>query len=349
VDAALRVIWEAFDYICPERFTPHLVSMARCLARHQELQLGPQLEAQLAHISISTVRRHLPPQPLLHRRRTPTAPPNCHQRDLPAYRIDRDIAEPGHFELDLVHHCGGVTAGDYVYTLQVIDVATGWSGRRAILGRSYVVVADALRQIFSHLPFPVREIHPDNGGEFLNAHLLNFLEREYPDAYPSRSRAGQPNDNRLVEEKNHTLIRYFLGDRRLDTVQQTRYLNTLYVQLGDFYNLFQPVMKQIDKYWVPATAERPAYLKRVHDTPQTPLNRLCGFYETLPPPVVALLDRRATLNPLQLRRTIYQGLDHLFAYPNAAPGEVQNVYETLADPDFFPEAQAALQARDAGD
>jgi hypothetical protein len=349
VDEALRVIWEAFDYICPERFTSDLMSMARCLARHHELELGPKLERQLGQISLSTVRRHLPPNPLIHRRRKPTAPPNRHQREIPAYRIERDIAEPGHFELDLVHHCGGVTEGEYVYTLQVIDVATGWSGRRAILGRSYVVVADALRQIFSHLPFPVRQIHPDNGSEFLNDHLLNFLEREYPDAFPSRSRGGQPNDNRLVEEKNHTLVRYFLGDRRFDTVKQTRYLNTLYAKLGDFYNLFQPVMKQIDKYWVPANERRPAYLKRVHDTPRTPLVRLCELYSALPRPVAALLDRRDAINPLQLRRTIYQGLDHLFAYPNAAPGETQNVYETLADPDFFPQAQVALQAVDTGD
>jgi hypothetical protein len=56
----------------------------------------------------------------------------------------------------------------------MIDAATGWSERVAILGRSYLVMQDAFQRILSRLPFPVLEIHPDNGGEFFNAHLINF-------------------------------------------------------------------------------------------------------------------------------------------------------------------------------
>jgi len=89
-----------------------------------------------------------------------------------------------------VHPSGPVTQGEYVYTLQLIDVATGWGARRAILGRSYIVVADALAYLFAQLPFPVRELHPDNGSEFLNAHLLAFLEREFAATHCSRSRPG---------------------------------------------------------------------------------------------------------------------------------------------------------------
>ncbi|HQE93192.1 MAG TPA: hypothetical protein PLH19_05385 [Anaerolineae bacterium] len=106
VDAALAVIWEASDYVCPERLQPNLVSLAELLARHGELALPPGLKAQLAQISFSTVRRHLPPLPLVYRRRQRTAAPNRHQQTIPAYRIPRDTSEPGHFELDLVHHGG---------------------------------------------------------------------------------------------------------------------------------------------------------------------------------------------------------------------------------------------------
>jgi len=52
---------------------------------------------------------------------------------------------------------------------------------------------------------------------------------------------------------------------------------------------------------------------------------------------------------LQLRRAIYQALDHFFAYPNAVPGHVENVFETLADPDRFSDIPSALQAVDTGD
>ncbi len=57
-------------------------------------------------------------------------------RAIPMQRIPWDTAEPGHFEVDLVHHSGPSTHGDYVHTLQLVDVATGWSERVAVLGRS---------------------------------------------------------------------------------------------------------------------------------------------------------------------------------------------------------------------
>ena len=350
VDAALVIIWESLDYICPLRLQPQLVNIGRLLAKHDELTWSPHLEAQLAKISVSSIGRHLPPRPPGQRRRQPAAPPNRHQQVIPAYRIPRDIAEPGHCEIDLVHHCGARTEGEYVYTVQMVDVATGWSARRAILGRSYVVMADALRYLVAQLPFPLLELHPDNGSEFLNAHLLAFLEREYPATEPSRSRPGCPNDNRLVEEKNGSVVRRWLSDRRLDTVLQTRYLNTIYDQLYLYHNYFIPVLKQIDKVWMPPSSERQGYLKRTHDVARTPLERFGALdnpaYTT---PYQALCQARDARNPRQLRRDIEQMLDHLFAYPNARPGEVHNVYETLADPDHFPEAVEALRAGGAVD
>jgi len=342
VDAALAVIWETLDYICPLRLQPNLVSTGQWLAQHGELTWSPTLEAQLAALSVSTIGRHLPARPPEQRQRKPAAPPNRHQQQIPAYRIPRDIAEPGHFEVDLVHHCGAATEGEYVYTLQMIDVATGWGGRRAILGRSYVVVADALAYLFAQLPFPVLELHPDNGSEFLNAHLLAFLEREFAGPACSRSRPGCPNDNRLVEEKNGSVVRRYLGDRRFDTVMQTRWLNTIYDQLAHYHNYFIPVLKQIDKQWMPPTAERQGYMKRDHDPARTPLDRLCDLDPTaFSVPCQALRQQRAQINPRQLRTAIHAALDHLFAYPAAIPGQLENVYQTLADPDRFPEAVAA--------
>lgn len=349
VDAALAIIWESLDYICPLRLQPNLVRAGRALAKHGELTWSPHLEAQLAQISVSSVGRHLPPRPP-EQRRQPAAPPNRHQQAIPAYRIPRDIAEAGHFEIDLVHHCGASTHGEYVYTVQMIDVATGWGARRAILGRSYVVMADALRYLFAQLPFAVLELHPDNGSEFLNAHLLAFLEHDYPATAPSRSRPGCPNDNRLVEEKNSSVVRRWLGDRRFDTVMQTRWLNTIYDQLYLYHNYFIPVLKQIDKVWLPPTPERQGYIKRTHDVARTPLER----FGALDNPKYAqqsqtLCQARDALNARQLRRDIEKALDHLFAYPNTRPGQVENVYETLADPDHFPAAVVALRAVEAVD
>ena len=169
VDDALRVIYESFDGLCAERLAPNLVWMARHLAQHDELAAGPELLEQLERVSVSTVERRLVQirQDQPRRRRSKPRGRNKLLQQIPMRRLPWDLAEPGHFETDLVHHSGPSTAGEYVCTLQMVDVATGWSERWAVLGRSYLVMQDAFRGILHRLPFPVQQIHPDNGSEFL--------------------------------------------------------------------------------------------------------------------------------------------------------------------------------------
>ena len=85
-------------------------------------------------------------------------------------RIPWNIGEPGHFEVDLVHHRGESTAGLYGHTIQLIDVATGWSERVAVLGRGQRAMEGGFGRLLTRLPFPVIELHPDNGSEFFNQH-----------------------------------------------------------------------------------------------------------------------------------------------------------------------------------
>jgi hypothetical protein len=319
VEAALLLIWEALDYVCPTRLTPHVVVTAERLAAHGELALPPSLHDALAAISISSVRRHLPPLPVLERRRRRPAPPNRHQQQIPAYRIPRDIGEPGHLELDLVHHSGSLPHGEFIYTLQCVDVATSWCGRRAILGRSYVVVADALHYLFQTWPVLVREVHPDNGSEFLNDHLLRFLANSYPEVKLSRSRPGHPNDNRLYEH------------------------------LDRYTNFFLPVMHQIAKVWVASAAGHGGYLRRQHDAARPPLDRLLALKVLVADLADTFRAARRAIHLLQERRDILASFDHLFSYANASPGQTENAFETLSDPDLFPEARAVLSAGDTGD
>lgn len=188
VDEVLALVWEAQDYICPQRIKPVLVFTAEQLADFGELRLGPKLKAQLATISASTIGRHLPAPPAYRVTRARKRFQNVHQQAIPIRQIPWDIQEPGHFELDLVHHCGGRTEGEYVYTLQIIDVATGWSGRRAILGRSYIVVADALYYLSHQIPFPFLELHLDNGSEFLNEVTVQRCPRMWYDGAHGKGR-----------------------------------------------------------------------------------------------------------------------------------------------------------------
>ncbi len=117
-------------------------------------------------------------------------------------RIAWDTAEPGPFEVDLVHHGGESTAGEYGYPIQLIDVATGWSERVAVMGRGQTAMEGGFRRILERIPFPILELHPDNGTEFFNLHLVRFWKDKVTGVQLSRSRPYHKNDNRnaLAEE-----------------------------------------------------------------------------------------------------------------------------------------------------
>jgi hypothetical protein len=331
VTQALWAIYESLDYICAERLTPNLVWMAQHLERHGELRTTPELLEQLEQISVSTVGRRLQRirelTPLV---RLPRKKPSGRQltRDIPMLRLPWTITEPGHSEADLVHHCGPTAAGSYMCTLQMIDVASGWSERVAVLGRSFLVMEDAFRRILARLPFPLLEIHPDNGSEFFNHHLLRFWGEIVQGVTISRSRPFHKNDNPRVEQKNSTLVRAYLGHERLDSVAQVIAANRLYDKMWLYYNLFQPVMILSEKEVVQEDGQ-PTRVKRRYDDARTPFDRLCQTNAILPEHREQLEVLRDSINPRSLRQEIYDDIDHIFALPGAAPGTSENVHFTL--------------------
>ena len=333
VDDALRVIAETMDYICAERLQPYLVPTARDLAAHGELDVTPHLLQQLDQISVSTVQRHLqrltPDEPRLPR----SGPTRANQvtRDVPMTRIPWNESHPGHFEVDLVHHGGPSSSGEYIHTLQLIDVATGWSERAAVLGRSYRVMADGFQRCLARLPFPTLELHPDNGREFFNHHLVRFFRDTVQGLQLSRSRPYCKNDNRNVEQKNATLVRAYLGDHRLDTAAHTQALNHLYDQMWLYYNFFQPVMHLTEKTVI-RTEGQTTRIRRRYDKAQTPFDRLCATDAIAPEDRDRLQALKDQTNPRRLRQQIYQLIDDLLALPGAIPGKTENIYHTLSTP-----------------
>lgn len=328
VESAVRLIARSLDFPCAERLQPALIPTAQSLLSHGELVASQKLMAQLERISVSTVARmvqrmrrdgHLP---RLARGR-PSAP-NPLTRHIPAGRLPRNLPTPGHFEVDLVHHCGQAPSGQYLHTLQLIDVATGWSERVAILGRSYTVMQDAFTRLLARLPFPILELHPDNGAEFFNHFLLRFWKHAVPGLTLSRTRPFHKNDNPLVEEKNGSLVRGYIGFGRLDTVAQTVLLNQIYDQMWLLHNFFHPVMRlQHKRYRADGS---PA---RSYDHPRPAFDRLCASHVLDPARQAALADIRRTTNPLLLRNRVHTLIDRLSRSPNARPGKPQDVHRTL--------------------
>jgi len=315
VDDAIRIIGSTLDWICAERLTPGLVETALHLARHGEMIVDDELLELLGAISIPTVRRtvnrvrqdeyRLPQRKGMRRFRNSVAD------KIPMRVIPWDIELPGHFEVDLVHHAGPDVRGECVYTVQFIDVKTGWSERIAVLGRSYSRMREAFSKFLAQCPIPVLEIHSDNGPEFMNAHLQRFFADKFRGATFSRSRPWQKNDNRFVEQKNSTLVRAYLGRESLTTQEQADLLNELYDLMRVYYNFYQPVLRQIERS-VHYNAQHVPVLRRKHDTARTPLKRLTESDVLDQKTRVWLRCTYIQTNPRKLRRDIQQLLDAIF-------------------------------------
>jgi hypothetical protein len=311
VEQVILLVWESLDYLCAERLTPALLSTARHLRRFGVLQLSPDIETQLSRISEATVSRIL----RKYRSRKPRLPQkgperaNHVRKPVPMRRIPWDTSEPGHFEVDLVQHSGESSDGLYAFTLQLVDVATGWSERVAILGKGQQAMEAGFRAILSRLPFVVKELHPDNGSEFFNHHLVRFWGEAITGLKLSRSRPYQKNDNRFVEQKNDTLVRQYFGTLRLDTLEQVQAMNQLYEKMWLYYNFFQPVMHLQEKLC------QQDHVIRYWDQAQTPYQRLVVTGALSREQLARLQALYEQTNPMALRKEIYRLLAALWDLP----------------------------------
>lgn len=307
VSAVVRVVWESRDYLCAERLTPSLLQMAQHLAEFGEVQLSPEIEAALGSISRATVQRLLQrfrrEGPRLPRRRP--QPANVLLRDVPMERLSWAITQPGTVEVDLVHHCGTIPEGQYLHTLQMVDIATGWSERVAVLGRSQAAMVAGFERVQRRVPFTITHLHPDNGSEFFNHHLVRYYGEEMTDLRLSRSRPFHKNDNRFVEQKNSTLVRAYFGFERIDTPRQCIAVNAIYDQLWVYYNLFQPVLHLVGKDM------KNGKVHRRWDQARTPYQRLLESGVLVPEQETRLAELYRHTNPRQLRTQIYQALCQL--------------------------------------
>ena len=91
--------------------------------------------------------------------------------------------------------------GMFAFTLDCVDIATGWTEQRAVWGKGEQGVLEQLKDIEAKLPFALLGFDSDNGSEFLNHHLFrHFTSRKQPVQF-TRSRAYHSQDNAHVEQK----------------------------------------------------------------------------------------------------------------------------------------------------
>lgn len=244
----LKKLWAISNFSTGKRLAPLIPVLLDSLKRHKELKVKAWEKRLLLKISAATCNRLLKAErrKLGIKGRSGTKPGSLLKNQIPIHTwFDWDNTKPGFLEVDTVHHNGGSPSGEYIHTLDTQDVATGWNECQALMGRGERFLVQALTAIKGRLPFPTLGIDFDSGGEFVNWHLVRYC-RKNKISY-TRARESYSNDQPYIEQQNYSVVRTFVGYKRLDTWNQLKILNQLYLKLSDYQNFFQSVMRLKEK------------------------------------------------------------------------------------------------------
>lgn len=295
-------IWELLEYPCGKRLQPQLLPMAESLERNREIEpLQPSIKHQLTSISAKTLDRRLKKERAIRRlkkNRGTTRHGSLLKSSIPVRITNWNTRKIGFMEMDTVAHNGGDPSGEFIYSLDMVEIATGWSEQVAVLGKGEKGIVTAIDQVRQGLPFHLQGLDSDSGGEFVNWHMVRYCDKEK--LFFTRSRPDRKNDNAYVEQKNYTHIRKWLGYRRYDTKEQVDLINDLYRnELRRFNNYFRPVMKIKSKEKVNNSVCKKKYGKAL-----TPYQRLMQSKQ-IPLKIKTQLQKLyESLNPVKLKAAI---------------------------------------------
>ena len=134
---------------------------------------------------------------------------------------------PGFLEVDMVEHCGGAkTDGNFVHSLVLTDIASGWTECIAMPVRNQSLVVEAMAMAATDLPFAMLGVDTDNDSAFMNQTVFDY--RKENALGQTRSRAYKKNDQAWVEQKNGAIVRRLVGYGRLSGLAATQALAQLY-------------------------------------------------------------------------------------------------------------------------
>lgn len=297
-------IWKAAEQPCGKR----LVAMLELWLPHYEAEHGrltAKVRKQLGKISAAQADRLLAPRKarIKHRGRCGTKPGSLLKHHIPIRTEHWDVTKPGWLEADSVAHCGTSLEGDFIWSVTYTDIFSGWTSLRAVWNKGAQGVVAATRAVEAALPFAIEGFDCDNGSEFLNWHLVRYFQERPKQVGFTRSRPYHKNDNGHVEQKNWTHVRQLLGYQRFEDPAMVEQINAIYRELWEpLHNYFCPSVKLVSK------DRHGAKVKRQHDVPLTPCERLLASAALNQSAKAALRAARQGLNPFELNRRLEAAL-----------------------------------------
>jgi len=261
-------------------------------------RLNADVRRALLQASRATLDRLLAPVRSQHRRRATTRPGTLLRHQIPL-RTEWTEKVPGFLEVDTVALCGGTLDDRHAWMFDGVDIHTTWNEMRALPNRSEAATLLQIRDVEERLPFALCGVDSDNGGEFINHHLVKHLQ-ERPKPVPfTRSRPYRKNDNAHIEQKNYTQVRLWFGYERYDNPEVVPLINALCQgALNHLLNFFLPTLKLESKERVGSK------LVRKYGRPATPLTRVLACPEVTQATKTRLKTHQEQLNPFALRREV---------------------------------------------
>ena len=297
----LKIMLKATNLICSKRLKPIIPLWLPFYEQSYCIKISPVIREKLLKISPATIDRLLAKE----RKKlgklglSTTKPGSLIKKHVPVKTNQWDETRPGFIEADTVAHCGSSIAGSFVYTVNIVDIATGWTEPRAIWGKGEKSTFEAIRSIEDALPFKILGFDSDNGGEFLNWHLYKYFTHRTRYVEYTRSRSYQKNDNAHIEGKNWTHIRQYLGYQRFENPRIVDMLNDIYKNYWSlFFNFFIPSTKIISKQRIGSK------IIKKYDEPKTPVQRLLKSHAISVRTMKKLIAISRTLNPFELQSVI---------------------------------------------
>ena len=316
---ALIMLWEAADRVCGKRLKALVPMLIDAMERHGHIDLDPIIKDKVLAVSAATIDRMLAGTRLQidGQRKRRKGVGAAIRRSIPVRTFaDWGDPPPGFFEMDMVEHYNGPKIdGDYLHTLVLTDIASGWTECVAMRHRSQALVIDGLDKVAEDLPFTMLGVDSDNDSAFMTQDVFDYCKAHQLEQ--TRSRAYNKNDQAWVEQKNGAIVRRLVGYGRLSGIEATKTLAQLYASSRLYINFFQPSFKLKSK------TRDGASVKKVYHPPATPCDRLIAHQALDPIVKEKLAAQFQGLDPVRLLQQIriaQQALSDIATYgPPAQP------------------------------
>jgi len=301
----LQRVWACSGGQCGKYLAASMGIQLDGLERHGELTVGAgrysgEVRQELLAMSAATIDRYLKTVKAKDQISgiSTTKPSPLLRNSIKVRRAGDEVeAEPGFFEGDTVAHCGPTLKGEFVRTLNLTDVHTGWVFTRSIRNNAHTHILAGLKTAVTEIPYGITGLDFDNGTEFLNEPVITWAAST--GIYFTRSRPYKKNDQATIESKNNHLVRKYAFYYRYDTDPERAVLNRLWKRANDRMNYLTPTIKPVG--YAPTSNGR---RRRLYDDPATPFDRLLAAGVLSPAQQAELAAYRDSLNPARIARDI---------------------------------------------